>query len=144
MIEKALASWHDCIRGKGELADLIADDCVFTSPVVFRPQRGKEITLQYLGAARYAFSDEKSGKIPASGGGEGAFRYVREVVADPHAVLEFEVTLGGVFVNGVDMITANDEGKIVDFKVMLRPLRAVNKVHELMGRQLEKMTGGGE
>jgi len=59
-------------------------------------------------------------------------------VAGPHdAVLEFQVEIDGVAVNGVDMIRWNDEGRIVDFKVMIRPLKAINLIHQRMAAMLQ-------
>jgi hypothetical protein len=54
-------------------------------------------------------------------------------------VLEFETTIEGKYANGVDIITCNDQGKIVEFRVMMRPLQAINAVHRQMGEALERM-----
>ena len=67
----------------------------------------------------------------------GHFVYLREVVQGQHAVLEFQTEIEGVTVNGVDMIEWNDAGQIIDFKVMVRPLKAVSAIHQAMGRMLE-------
>ena len=126
MTSTALARWHELARTKNAagLDGLIADDAVFHSPVVHTPQRGKQLTVMYLAAAI---------KLLCS----GSFRYVREVVSDRNAVLEFETEIDGILVNGVDMITWNDDGQITDFKVMLRPLKAINLVHQKMGELLQ-------
>ena len=87
------------------------------------PQVGKPITTQYLAAALHVF-------------GNDSFRYVREVVGEHDAVLEFMVEIEGISVNGVDMIKWNDAGQIVEFKVMLRPLKAVNLIHQKMAAML--------
>lgn len=105
------------------LADLIAEEAVFHSPVVHTPQRGRPVVTAYLSAA---------GTIL---GGE-SFRYVRELVDGNEAMLEFETELDGIHVNGIDLIRFDEAGKIVDFKVMVRPLKAVNKVWETMAAQL--------
>ena len=141
MIEKHLANWHAQIRGEfeGGLDALLADDVAFYSPIVFTPQRGKDLTKMYLTAAGSTFSDE-----PKSGGKSNVgskFRYTKEVVSGNHAVLEFETEVKGKYINGVDIITFNDEGKIIEFKVMIRPLQAVNLMHEQMAAMLEKMQG---
>jgi hypothetical protein len=102
----------------------MAEDAVFHSPVVHAPQRGKQLTVMYLTAAIKLLCN-------------GSFRYVREVVNDQDAVLEFETEIEGILINGVDMITWNGDGKIVDFKVMLRPLKAINLVHQKMGELLQ-------
>lgn len=121
-----IQTWHRLLHTKdtAALEDLLADDAVFHSPVVHSPQRGRKLTHLYLGAAFKVFGDE-------------SFHYVREVIDGNHAVLEFEVQLEGISVNGVDMITWNDAGKIVDFKVMLRPLKAINLIHRRMGQMLQ-------
>ena len=125
-VPPVIETWHRLVRTQDAtgLSDLLADDAVFHSPVVHSPQRGKRLTQLYLGAAFRVFFNE-------------SFRYVREVVEGNDAILEFEVQIDGVTVNGVDMITWNDEGKIVDFKVMLRPLKAINLVHQKMAQMLE-------
>ena len=121
-----LATWHDLVRTRNAkgLKDLLADDVVFHSPVVHTPQVGKAVTAQYLGAAFHVFFNE-------------TFRYVREIVGPRDAVLEFQVTIAGIEVNGVDMVQWNDEGKITDFKVLIRPLKAVNLIHQKMGEMLQ-------
>ncbi len=142
--------WHRIVREKdfGALDQLLADDVVFHSPVVHTPQEGKAITKLYLSAAFGVFSGGSDGG--AAGGADGParpaseaskFNYVREVVGDRDAVLEFVTEMDGIVVNGVDMIRWNDAGRIVDFKVMIRPLKAINTVHAMMGRMLEKLKG---
>jgi ketosteroid isomerase-like protein len=123
----ALATWHRLVRSQDAagLRALVADDAVFHSPVVHTPQRGKALVVAYLGAAFQVFFND-------------SFRYVREVVGESEAVLEFEVTLDGIQVNGVDMIRWNADGQITDFKVMLRPLKAVNLIHQKMGEMLQR------
>lgn len=121
-----LAIWHRLVQDRNVqgLDALLADDVVFYSPVVHTPQRGKAITAQYLAAAFRVFFDE-------------SFRYVREITGDRDAVLEFQVEIDGISVNGVDLITWNDTGRIVEFKVMIRPLKAVNLIHEKMAAMLQ-------
>ena len=137
-----LEKWHAHIRGEypGGLDELLADDCVFLSPVVFTPQEGKEITKLYLGAAGATFSE---GGDDASPGAlkESKFRYTKEVAQGNHTILEFETEIEGKYINGVDIITWNDDGKISEFKVMVRPLQAVNMLHAKMKAMLEKMAG---
>ena len=129
-----LQTWLDWILKEHDADGLraqLADDVVFFSPVVFTPQKGVEITMAYLMAAGVAL-----------GGQDGRFRYVRVFDAGAKAVLEFETEIGGKYVNGVDLIEWNEAGKIVDFKVLVRPLQAVQAVHAEMGAILEKMKGG--
>ena len=141
MIEKTIENWHLQIRGEfpGGLDELLADDCVFYSPIVFTPQKGKEITKLYLSAAASSFSDgSRAGKTERLSSAS-KFRYVKQTFAGNHAILEFESELGGKYVNGVDIISCNESGRIVEFKVMIRPLQAVNLLHDRMAAMLEKL-----
>ena len=141
MIETVIEKWHQHMRGQlpGGLDELLDDDCVFLSPIVYTPQQGKAITKMYLEAAGQTLPGDASADGGGSGGSGGGFRYTKEVLAGDTAVLEFETTVKGKYVNGVDIITCNDEGRIVEFRVMIRPLQAVNLVHEQMKAMLESM-----
>ncbi len=145
MIEQTIEKWHNHLRGKhpGGLDDLLADDVVFFSPVVFTPQRGKEITKMYLNAAFATFDGENAVIADEKGAAQSSdsFHYTKKVLSGNHAVLEFETELNGKYVNGVDIITCNDEGKIVEFKVMIRPLQAVNMMHQQMAAMLKTLQG---
>jgi SnoaL-like domain len=150
MIEHTIEKWHAYLRGEDPdgLDDLLDDDVVFYSPIVFTPQRGKAITTLYLQAAGQTLPGDQS--TPSSGGGDdgdgGApgerFRYTKSVLSGDTAVLEFETTVEGTYVNGVDIIRCNDDDRIVEFRVMIRPLQAVNLVHRQMAAALERMTPG--
>lgn len=142
MIDQVVHQWHLYMRGQleGGLDVLLADDCVFYSPIVFTPQVGKEITKMYLLAAGQTLPGDKKDSESESTEKSGKFRYIKEVMSGNTAVLEFETTVEGKYANGVDIITCNDEGKIVEFKVMFRPLQAINAVHRQMGAMLEKMS----
>ena len=120
-----LANWHQLVTAQDTagLHLLLAEDVVFHSPIVHAPQAGKMITTQYLTAAFHVFFNE-------------SFEYVRELVDRHGAVLEFQVEIEGVIVNGVDMIKWNEDGKIVEFKVMLRPMKAINLIREKMAAML--------
>ena len=106
------------------LSDLLADEAVFHSPVVHTPQVGKPVVMAYLVAAAQVLGNE-------------AFRYVRELVDGDDMMLEFVTEIDGITINGVDIIRFDDAGQISDFKVMVRPLKAINKVWEMMATQLE-------
>jgi len=108
------------------LDDILAPDCVFISPVVHTPQEGRDITKLYLTGASHVLGNK--------------FRYVKEVVTDDHAVLEFECEIDDIIVNGVDIMTFNGDGQITEFKVMIRPLKAVNMVHGRMKAMLEQLS----
>ena len=143
-IHDVIHRWHEYMRGNlpGGLDALLHDDVVFLSPVVFTPQRGKAITTLYLEAAAKALPGDSASSVSeaiAGGGSGGGFRYVKQVLDGHTAMLEFETTVDGTWVNGVDIITCDDDGRIVEFKVMVRPLQAVNSVHQQMGRMLEAM-----
>ena len=128
MIDDVIARWHRYLRGElaGGLDDLLADDVVFYSPVVYTPQRGKPVTTQYLEAASRTLA----------GGTRGAFQYTKQVLSGDTAVLEFETSVEGKYVNGVDIIRCDDAGRIVEFRVMMRPLQGIQAVHEQMGQRL--------
>ena len=128
MTPKAIQSWHQVVASQDadHLDALLADEVVFYSPVVHTPQRGKGITTQYLTAAfAVLFND--------------TFRYTREVIGDQAAMLEFLVEIDGISVNGVDIIAWNDAGQIVEFKVMIRPLKGIQIVHQKMAEGLTSM-----
>ena len=127
MTVPALHTWHDLVRTRNVkgLDSLLADEVVFHSPVVHTPQVGKAITARYLAAAFHVFFNE-------------SFRYVREIVGSNDAALEFQVEIDGIAVNGIDLIKWNDAGRIVEFKVMIRPLKAINLIHEKMAQLLKK------
>jgi hypothetical protein len=139
MIHSVIEQWHAHMRGelKNGLDILLDDDCVFYSPIVFTPQVGKEITKMYLMAAGQTLPGEKKSAGPSDNSGK--FRYTKEVLDGNTAVLEFETTIEGKYANGVDIITCNDAGKIIEFRVMMRPLQAINAVHRQMGEALDKM-----
>jgi len=117
--------WHEVAQAKDVegLRQLLADDVVFHSPVVHTPQEGKAITAKYLEAAFNVLNNE-------------SFSYVRKMQDAENAILEFRLEIDGIVVNGVDMIHWNDEGLIDDFKVMIRPLKAINVIHQGMGAWL--------
>ncbi|MDH3199420.1 MAG: nuclear transport factor 2 family protein [Myxococcales bacterium] len=127
-MNETLRTWHRVVKEKdiAALDGLLADDVVFHSPVVHSPQEGKALTKLYLSAAAMVLAND-------------TFTYVREVVGESDAMLEFTVEVQGVHVNGVDMIRWNADGQIVDFKVMVRPLKAINLLHGLMRQMLDQM-----
>ncbi len=123
-------TWHALALSADEarLDAILDEDAVFESPVVFTPQRGKAITRKYLASAAHVFADS-------------SFHYVGEWHGDNSLILEFKAVVDGIEVNGIDMIHFNNAGKITHFKVMVRPLKAVNLLHQKMGEMLEKMKG---
>ncbi|MEM9253999.1 MAG: nuclear transport factor 2 family protein [Pseudomonadota bacterium] len=123
-----LQTWHDMLeRGDMDgLNSILAEECVFHSPVVHTPQAGRDLTRLYLTGAFSVLSD--------------GFRYVKEVVSERHAVLEFTCQIDGLSVNGVDIMTFDDDGRIIEFKVMVRPLKAINIVHAKMRDMLEQLS----
>lgn len=125
MTMTALDKWYACAKSQGRAAlwELLHPDVIFESPVVHTPQRGRDVTFKYLSSALDLL------------GGPG-FAYVGEWRSDNGAVLEFGTEIDGIKLNGVDMITFSDDGRIIHFKVMVRPLKAINLLHRLMGEQL--------
>jgi hypothetical protein len=109
------------------LADLLADDVVFRSPAVFKPQEGKALTTAYLTAAITVLGP--------------TLRYVSEWTDDHSAVLEFEADLDGTHVHGIDMLRWNEVGQLTSFTVMVRPLRGLQKLIDLMAAQLTAAPG---
>tara|TARA_B100001057_G_scaffold180624_2_gene181351 strand:+ start:17681 stop:18076 length:396 start_codon:yes stop_codon:yes gene_type:complete len=126
--KELIHKWHEVIKNDElkELEKIISDDAIFSSPVVFKPLKGKEITLMYLHAAGQSFNMKK-------------FKYTREIHQDMNSVLEFETYIDDIAVNGVDMIEWDQDGKIKNFKVMIRPFKAVQKVQEKMIEALESL-----
>jgi hypothetical protein len=135
MIDHVIARWHDHIDGEpGVLDELLDDDVVFYSPVVYTPQHGKAITTTYLTAAVSAFVGRHGDEARSS-----PFRYTKQILSGDTAVLEFETAMDGKYVNGVDIIRINGAGRIVEFRVMVRPLQALNTVHAMMGAELAEL-----
>lgn len=120
-----IEAWHRLVktRDASGLDRLLSEDAVFLSPIVHAPQRGKLLTKAYLGAAFRVFFNP-------------SFHYVREIIGPTDAMLEFETEIDGTIVNGVDIIKWNDAGQIIEFKVMIRPLKAINLIHERMAAML--------
>ena len=126
--QETLAIWHKCIeeRDMSLLDSILHDDVVFYSPVIFRPQHGKALTSMYLQGASMVLNKK-------------TFVYTKEVVNENHLFLEFECTVDDILINGIDMITLNDDGKIIEFKVMMRPMKAIFLMKEKMAALLEAM-----
>jgi len=147
MIEEVVDKWIDWAKGNmpGDRAEsldtLLADDVTFYSPVVFTPQKGKAITKMYLMAAFGVFGEGEAKNPEPKKETQNDFAYVKKIMTDQHAMLEFETKMDGKYVNGVDIISCNEEGLITDFKVMVRPLQAMNTLHAQMGAMLKKMQG---
>jgi hypothetical protein len=120
--------WHKVAMSKDydTIAATLHDDCVFESPVVHSPQIGREITAKYLAAAGHTL-------------GNADFEYVGEWHRENSAILEFRTMIDGIAINGIDMISCDEEGLITHFKVMVRPLKAVNMLHQKMGEMLQAM-----
>lgn len=127
-----LQAWFDWMthdHSAEGLSGILADNVVFKSPVVHTPQEGKAITMAYLLAAGETLGNDD-------------FRYTRVFDCGDRAVLEFETMMDGILVNGVDMMEWNADGQITDFKVMVRPLKAIQTVHAAMGAMQAKMKAG--
>ena len=131
MVPKVIQEWHQLVQSRDSkvLDTLLADDATMYSPVVHTPQKGKAITKLYLMGAMHTIGNEH-------------FKYIQEVYNEHFAVLEFETLIDGKTVNGIDMITWNEDDQITEFKVMIRPLQAINAVHKAMGEALAKFQQG--
>ena len=125
---KGLDIWHDFVINKNHdnLSDFIDENAILYSPIVFKPIEGNFMVSMYLMAAAKIIGNEN-------------FKYVREVCDDENAMLEFVTEIKGISVEGIDMIKFTKEGKLKEIKVMIRPLKAVNIVHQKMGEYLQKM-----
>ena len=123
-----IKTWHALVHSRDVriLQDLLADEVVFHSPVVHTPQRGKAITALYLTGAMHTLNNQH-------------FRYEREIIGARDAMLEFVTQIDGIHINGVDLIRWREDGRIIDFKVMVRPLKAVNALHQAMGQMLQRL-----
>lgn len=141
MIEAVVAKWHAYLGDPtgGGLDDLLDDEVVFYSPIVFTPQHGKEVAARYLAAASQTFTGDATEPGHASSAADTGFHYTKTVMAGHTAIMEFETTMQGKYINGVDIIVCNDEGRIIEFRVLIRPLQAVNVVHEQMAAMLGSM-----
>ena len=126
MSKNSLEPWHEMVRSNDPsgLSALIAENAVFYSPVVHSAQRGRNLVVMYLSAAFRVFFNS-------------TFRYVREIAGETDAVLEFETEIDGILVNGVDLIQWNENGEITEFKVMVRPLKGLNVIHQRMAAILQ-------
>lgn len=127
MMPPTIERWHAIAKSRDTraLSELLADDAIFESPVVHTPQVGKAITQKYLNAAMQVLNN-------------GSFEYLNEWYGETSAVLEFRCTCDGIVINGVDIIEWNAAGRISHFKVMVRPLKAINALHEMMGKMLQR------
>ena len=125
MSQTTIEKWHALVRAHqpSALDELLADDAVFVSPVVHTAQHGKALAKAYLNSAFTVFLNP-------------TFHYVREIVGPSDAMLEFETEIDGTLVNGVDIIKWNSAGQIVEFKVMVRPLKAITLIHQRMAALL--------
>ena len=124
-----LDKWYKGYRSDDPefLEEILDESVIFSSPVVFKPIEGKDMTKLYLMGAGITFNMDK-------------FSYVREVIDGLDVILEFETFIDDISVNGVDMIRWNDEGKIIDFKVMIRPLQAIGALQKKMSEALDKLS----
>ncbi len=138
-----IEAWHRLIRNMTDdgLDELLSDDVVFHSPVVHSPQVGKALTKLYLKAAFNVLPGSPDTQAATGDDAKAStkFRYVREIVGEHDALLEFMTEVDGITINGVDLIRFDDDGKIVDFKVMVRPLKAIQKLHAQMAQMLDAL-----
>ncbi len=126
MANSPIARWHELVE-KQDISifdDIFHDDCVFYSPLVFQPKEGKALTKQFLMAAARMFNDADH------------FTYVKEVIDENSAVLVFHSKIDGIFIEGIDMITWDENGLITEFKVFIRPMKGIMKVASTMQKQL--------
>ena len=125
-MKNPIEQWHEVVklRDYSLLETILSEDVIFYSPVVYTPQKGKKIALQYLAAASEVFNTN-------------SFRYEKEIVMNRSASLEFSLNINETDINGIDLISWNNDNKINEFKVFIRPLQGVNVIHQLMQSMLE-------
>ncbi len=126
MTPSPIARWHRAVAENdfALVEDMLADEAVFESPAVFKPQNGKPLVAKYLRAAMAVLNNP-------------TFRYTDEWSGERSAVLEFVVTIDEMYVNGVDIIRWDERGRIVHVKVMVRPLKGLQKLVSLMAERLQ-------
>ena len=126
MMNEPVSKWHEVVKNRDYnlLTEILHNDVIFYSPVVYSPQRGKDITLKYLAAASEVFNSSN-------------FQYIKEINNQNFASLEFTLTIDDTEINGIDLISWDDAGLITEFKVFIRPLQGVNLIHKLMQQMLE-------
>lgn len=107
------------------LADLLADDVVFVSPIAHKPYAGKAITAAILRGVGRVFTD---------------FRYLREYRTPGGQALMFETKVGDKTITGCDFLTYNAAGLVSELMVMVRPLSGANALAEAMGAQFDQIT----
>ena len=141
MIEKTIENWHSFLRGDLELDDLIHEECIFFSPVVFKPLKGRELTKLYLNAAYKVFPGDKGEQENIQSlTNSGSFNYTKYILNENHAALEFETIIDGIEINGIDIISCDDESLITEFKVMIRSKKAIDKIQSQMASMIENMS----
>ena len=125
-MNEPVSKWHEVVKNRDYnlLTEILHDDVIFYSPVVYSPQHGKDITLKYLAAASEVFNSSN-------------FKYIKEINNQNFTSLEFTLTIDDTEINGIDLISWDDAGLITEFKVFMRPLRGVNLMHKLMQQMLE-------
>ena len=126
MMNEPISKWHEVVKNRDYnlLTEILHNDVIFYSPVVYSPQRGKDVTLKYLAAASEVFNSSN-------------FQYIKEINNQNFASLEFTLTIDDTEINGIDLISWDDTGLITEFKVFIRPLQGVNLIHKLMQQMLE-------
>ena len=125
-MKNPIKKWHKVVklRDYDLLKSILADDIIFYSPIVYTPQKGKDIAIKHLVAASEVFNT-------------GNFSYDKEVIQGQQASLEFSLNINDTEINGIDLISWNNDGKINEFKVFIRPLQGVNIIHKMMQSTLE-------
>ena len=122
-MNETLSRWHEFVatQDAGILDEILAEEVKFHSPFVWKPKEGKAMTIRILTTVTTVFED---------------FRYVREIIDGQNFALEFEARVGALTLRGVDLIQPGEDGKIVDFEVMVRPANALQALGMEMGKKL--------
>ena len=115
--------WHQCVENASLNPEMMTEDVVFHSPYVYTPIKGKINVSRYLEAAGMVFLNSN-------------FRYIEEIIGDKQACLVFEVTINDLYVNGVDYLIWNDQQKLTEIRVFIRPFEALKEIKKFMVKYL--------
>jgi hypothetical protein len=122
--QRTLEGWHRFVASGDAaiLRPLLAEDIVFRSPIVQSPIPGRAATLLVLSTVAQIFEN---------------FTYHRTFVADTHnAALEFAANVGKWQLKGIDLVKFNERGEMIEFEVMIRPIKGLQALAEEIGNRI--------
>ena len=122
-MNSAIENWHLCIEENIVDSSFMDEGIEFYSPFVYKPIQGTADVMKYLNAANVVINNEH-------------FKYTDEIIGERSAFLLFETKLGDIFINGVDYIVWNEQEKLTELRVLIRPFKALTLVAETMAKNL--------